>query len=305
MKYMYDYKEAYGNVFFTDIPIRKLIHGYSEKQVTISNFDKSTILQELSKKISFNQTGSTLQFYQLLLGEWQFAFILFYLGQNYEGFEQWKKIVYLLSNCEEAISSHKDLFMNFIPVLYEQLDQLPIDFFDDQTPGGTYFEPHKRGSKVSSIRDNFIFDSLNTFYEICMSEPTDGRKVSKKIKARVSKLKSLMEEKFNIDISTENERLCNLIAKSKDISIMESISKEDGTLTNREEQVINNMNVDREDTDNDMVIDNENTYDNEETQGQNRISAKDIEVLRKQMAIEDDEYLPCIVDLNEKLITFE
>lgn len=69
MKYMYDYKEAYGNVFFTDIPIRKLIHGYSEKQVTISNFDKSTILQELSKKISFNQTGSTLQFYQLLLGE--------------------------------------------------------------------------------------------------------------------------------------------------------------------------------------------------------------------------------------------
>ena len=63
---------------------------------------------------------------------------------NYEGFEQWKKVVYILCHCEEAIYEQKELFVNFIPVIYEQLDQLEDDFFDDETPGGTYFEPNDK-----------------------------------------------------------------------------------------------------------------------------------------------------------------
>ena len=102
MNYMYKYKEAYGNAFFTNIPIRKLIHGFTREQITKSNFDKSVILNELREKYSNSYYGKTkdgesaIEFYQYLLGEMQFAFILFYLGQNFEGFEQWKKLIILL-----------------------------------------------------------------------------------------------------------------------------------------------------------------------------------------------------------------
>ena len=40
-----------------------------------------------------------------------------------------------------------------------------------------------------------------------MSQPWDGKHVSKKIKSRAEKLKKMMKDKFSIDISTEDERL--------------------------------------------------------------------------------------------------
>jgi len=96
MNYMYKYKEAYGNVFFTNIPMRKSIHGYSKEQITESNFDKSIILKELETKYENDTQQNKPEFYRYFLGELQFSFILFFLGQNFEGFEQWKKMVYLL-----------------------------------------------------------------------------------------------------------------------------------------------------------------------------------------------------------------
>ena len=147
------YKEAYGNVYFTDIPTRKLIHGYSTNQLTNFNFDKSMILTEIHErsflKDNENQDIKS-KFHEIFLGELQFAFIVFFLGQNYEGFEQWKKMVILLSHWEKAIYTEKDLFSNFIPTVYEQLDQLPPDFFDDDTVGGIYFEPSNIKSKAGN-----------------------------------------------------------------------------------------------------------------------------------------------------------
>lgn len=73
------------------------------------------------------------------------------MGENLESFEQWKNLVHLLCNCETALRDpilSKNLFYRFIPVLYEQLRQLPKDFFTDDL------------SKVS-----FINDSLNTFFD--------------------------------------------------------------------------------------------------------------------------------------------
>ena len=186
MKNIMKYKEAYGNVYFTDIPSRKLIHGYSKDQLTNANFDKSTILKEIWER-SFQNSENKEQkfkFDEYFLGELQFAFILFLFGQNYEGFEQWKKIIILLWHCESAIYTNRDLFSNFVPVVYEQLDQLPPDFLDDETAGGIYFEPSNIKSKAGSIKENFIYESLNSFYEIWMVETSGDKHVSKKIKSR-------------------------------------------------------------------------------------------------------------------------
>ncbi|CAI2365948.1 unnamed protein product [Moneuplotes crassus] len=305
MKYMYEYKEAYGNVYYTDIPIRKLLHGFTKEQITRSNFDKSVILNELEQKYKKEYNNSEEGFYKSFLGELQFAFILFYLGQNYEGFEQWKKIICLVCHCDEAISTNKEFFTDLIPVIYEQLDQLPNDFFDFQNQGGAYLEPNSR-KKGSELKNNFIIESLNSFYEICISEPIEGRKVSKKIKSRVKKLRALMSEKFDINVTTEDERLTHLLSKSKDLCALSQIQEADGTLVEREQQVSRRLadNNEEEQMSDNIEMDNDNTYDNEENQALNRVTSKDIEILRRQFEEEDDEYLPSIVDLNEKLISF-
>lgn len=61
-------------------------------QLTQLNFDKSQILKDLIK-IEYNKE------YKLLLGELQFCFVIFVLGENFSGFEQWKKLLILITSC--------------------------------------------------------------------------------------------------------------------------------------------------------------------------------------------------------------
>ena len=64
-----------------------------------------------------------------MLGEMQFAFVSFLLGENLDSFEQWKRMVNLICNCEKGVLDKPDFFYKAVPVLYEQLKQLPKDFF--------------------------------------------------------------------------------------------------------------------------------------------------------------------------------
>ena len=60
-----------------------------------------------------------------ILGELQYCFITFLLGENLEAFEQWKSLVSILCSCPSGMQQDstlsKDLFYPFIPVIYEQL----------------------------------------------------------------------------------------------------------------------------------------------------------------------------------------
>ena len=92
--------------------------------------------------------------YLELLGEMQYAFVTFMLGENFDSFEHWKKLVILLSQCKQAIiQTHKDLYFRLIPVLYAQIEQLPDDFF--------YAELSK---------DNFICKSMSELIQTCKEE---------------------------------------------------------------------------------------------------------------------------------------
>lgn len=51
-----------------------------------------------------------------LLAEMQIAFVCFLQGQVFEGFEQWKRIIHLMSCCPNSLGSEKELFMSFIRV---------------------------------------------------------------------------------------------------------------------------------------------------------------------------------------------
>lgn len=64
-------------------------------------------------------------------GELQFAFVCFLIGNVYDGFEHWKRLLALLCRSEEAMRKRKELYLGLIAVLYHQLGEIPPDFFVD------------------------------------------------------------------------------------------------------------------------------------------------------------------------------
>ncbi|KAM4087771.1 hypothetical protein ACB094_07G021000 [Castanea mollissima] len=101
--------------YYTSIPRvikQKGIHG---QELTSLNIDKTQLLESLLIK----DYGSSED---VLLGELQFAFIAFLMGQSLEGFLQWKALVNLLFGCIEApFRTRTQLFTKFIKVIYYQL----------------------------------------------------------------------------------------------------------------------------------------------------------------------------------------
>jgi len=162
--------------YFTTIPdMRKIARGLnSALEITSIAMDKSTILNQLI------QTEYNSDEY-LLLGEMQFAFISFLLGQSYEGFEQWKVIVHLLCTSDSILKSHPLLYSNFITVLYYQLKQAPEDFFID-----------------SLSENNFLCYDLRFLFESLLDPVLNDKLL---IKAR--KFRKLVEKRFGFSFTID------------------------------------------------------------------------------------------------------
>ncbi|XP_038906837.1 protein AAR2 homolog isoform X2 [Benincasa hispida] len=90
--------------YYTEIPHVIKKRGVQGQELTYLNLDKTLLLENLLKKYF---GGSE----DLLLGELQFAFVVFLMGQSLEGFLQWKSLITLFLECTEA----------FIKVIYHQL----------------------------------------------------------------------------------------------------------------------------------------------------------------------------------------
>ncbi|KAF2592987.1 hypothetical protein F2Q70_00044989 [Brassica cretica] len=98
-----------GNRFYyTSIP-RIIKHkGISGQELTSLNLDKTQLLESvLSKEYKDSE--------DLLLGELQFSFVAFLMGQSLESFMQWKSLVSLLLGCTEApFQTRSELFTKIL-----------------------------------------------------------------------------------------------------------------------------------------------------------------------------------------------
>ena len=56
-----------------------------------------------------------------ILGELQFSFICFLVGQNYDAFEQWKLLLKMFCTCDEALATQTHLYMTLISDLHFQV----------------------------------------------------------------------------------------------------------------------------------------------------------------------------------------
>ncbi|CAJ1417106.1 unnamed protein product [Effrenium voratum] len=159
-----------GSLFFTSVPrIRRKAGNAAE--TTRLHMDRTAQLEEM---ISQAYSGNEFA----ILGELQLAYIAFLLGQNFDGFEQWRALLQLLCSCEEAAMRRTELFAELLRVFFAQLSQAPSDLFGDDL-----------------TKDNFMGSCALSLLEIC---ETDAPKLQK----RCAKLRQLVEEKFGL--STED-----------------------------------------------------------------------------------------------------
>jgi len=162
---MEPFKANTSTLFFSTIPKlagtrRTKLHG-----TDLTNFymDKTELLEQMLTKITWKE----------LLGELEMSFIVFVLGQNFDGFEYWKEVVLLLSGCQSAIIKYEEMYSEFIRILFTHLQKAPEDFFMDDLTSS-----------------NFLTRSISDLLEICEDA------ASQKIRQRAQHLAALVQKRF-------------------------------------------------------------------------------------------------------------
>jgi len=169
---------SYDNIEFTEF--------YLNQPEYINSLDKSALLEKiLSKFKSPNE----------FLGEFQYTFILFLIGEVYEALKQWKDIFILITSSEDLINkkNFEKFFCDFIEIIYNQLRLFPDDLMHDVI-----------------LDNNFLKRYLTNFL---LFEKKEMKNFSKRQKL----LKAFVEEKFGYKIKSEEERIIeNYLNKDKD-----------------------------------------------------------------------------------------
>ena len=157
---------SYEDIEFTEF--------YLNQPEYIKSLDKSKLLEKVLINFKIPED---------FLGEFQYSFILFLIGEVYEALKQWKDIFILISSSEELIKKYDKFFSNFIEVIYNQLRLFPDDLMNDII-----------------LQNNFLKRYLTNFL---LFDIKDKKGFSKRQKL----LKSFVEEKFGYKILNEEERI--------------------------------------------------------------------------------------------------
>lgn len=138
--------------YYTTIPRVIKRRGMEGKELTSLNLDKTELLESVLIK---DYGGSE----DLLLGELQFAYIAFLMGQSLEAFFQWKSLVSLLLSCIEApFHTRSHLFTKFIKVIFYQL-KYGLQKDRKESDGA--------GIAVSSLLDESWFSADSFLHRLC------------------------------------------------------------------------------------------------------------------------------------------
>lgn len=180
---VHDKSESKG-CYYTPIPRVIKGKGIPGQELTSLNLDKTTLLESILLK---NYEGVE----ESLLGELQFAFIAFLMGQSLEAFLQWKSLVCLLFGCTKApLHKRSQLFAKSIKVIYYQLNYgLQKDFTD--------------GEREISSLDHSLLAADNFLHYLCrdfFSLVQEASNVDGDLLIWTRKLRELLESTLGWDI---------------------------------------------------------------------------------------------------------
>ena len=166
-----EFKKYNQLITYEDIEFTEFYLNHPEY---IKSLDKSKLLEKILSNFKKSED---------FLGEFQYSFILFLIGEVYEALKQWKDIFILISSSEELIQKYEKFFSNFIEVIYNQLRLFPDDLMNDII-----------------LQNNFLKRYLTNFL---LFDLKDKKGFSKRQKL----LKNFVEEKFGYKILNEEERI--------------------------------------------------------------------------------------------------
>ncbi|KAF9623443.1 hypothetical protein IFM89_003027 [Coptis chinensis] len=184
------------NCYYTPIPRDVKRKGISGEELTSLNLDKTQLLETILTK----HYGGVED---LLLGELQFAFVAFLMGQSLQAFLQWKAIVTLLFSCTEApFSTRSHLFTKFVKVIYHQMKfglQNDHTSISGHEKGTVFFLDDSWFSK-----DNFLHHLCKEFFLLVLeASVVDGDLLS-----WTRKLRELLETTLGWDFQ-QNSAACD------------------------------------------------------------------------------------------------
>ncbi|KAM3393488.1 hypothetical protein ACQJBY_014289 [Aegilops geniculata] len=181
--------------YYTTIPASVKHRNISADELTLLNLDRTSLLETILAK---NYQGQE----DLLLGELQFSFIAFMMGQSLEAFMQWKALVSLLLSCSEApLHTRTQMFVKFIRVVYYQFKhgfQRTHDSRSSEDKGNSLFLDEAWFS-----RDIFLYRLSKDFLAVIFeAQVVDGDLLS-----WARKLKTLLETTFGWDLENNAANL--------------------------------------------------------------------------------------------------
>lgn len=160
---------------FSKLPL-KLPEGLTPQEISKHSMDSSFMLEELLRSLGDNGDD--------LIGELQFAFVTFLIGQVYDCFEHWKLLVALLTKSQDSVLTRNELFVTFVDTISLQMREIPDDYFVDIT-----------------AQHNFLAKTFQIFFDN-FEDPTG---ISGDLVRKVSLLKNQLTELFQWSFDEEDE----------------------------------------------------------------------------------------------------
>lgn len=155
---------------FTRLPDKNHPENATPAEITKHNLDLTYTLECFLKEFDSDMD---------LIGELELAYVCFLVGHSFEAFDQWKSVVGLLCECENAISKHRNLYDAFISVLELQISEVPEEFLADI---------------VSN--NNFVYLKLRILFRFMNDCNVDGR-----LKTKVERFKKMLTDTYGWDFT--------------------------------------------------------------------------------------------------------
>jgi len=149
-------KDPDSEIRFTTIPKHWFPDGCSSAERSQYSMDSSHAL---------DTTLSNYQHECEILGELQYSFVCFILGQVLDAFDHWRRLVVILCNCEKGLPTHLDIYKKLIAVLYHQLGEISPDFFVDIVSTNNFLVTHLTTffSNISLSNNLDLIETANKF----------------------------------------------------------------------------------------------------------------------------------------------
>ncbi|CAM6098866.1 unnamed protein product [Calypogeia fissa] len=184
-------KKTTGRCFYTLVPHFVKQTGMAASELTALNMDKSQLLELVIGK---EYEGEE----ELFLGELQFCFIAFLMGQSLESFGQWKTLVSLLLRCEDApLKTRTILYVKFLKIIYWQLKQ--------------GLQPEDKSNNPSAANDLLLDDSwllednfLKLLFKDFFNMLRDASPVDGELLRQASRLRNLVEKTLGWIFDVDN-----------------------------------------------------------------------------------------------------